>query len=78
LPYLATLAPTATPPISMEEYMTGPEVAELLKLSEKTVYRLARKKDLPRFKAGGSCADKRIRAQAGTMGMISAAGDGEV
>ena len=38
----------------MEEYMTIIEVAELLKLSEKTVYRLAQKKDLPGFKAGGS------------------------
>ena len=38
----------------MEEYMTVPEVAELLKLSEKSVYRLAQKKELPGFKVGGS------------------------
>jgi len=38
----------------MEEYMTVPQVAELLQLSEKTVYRLAQKGELPGFKAGGS------------------------
>jgi len=37
-----------------EQYMTVPEVAELLKLSEKTVYRLAQKRELPAFKVGTS------------------------
>ena len=58
--------------------MTVPEVAALLKLSEKTVYRLAQKKDLPGFKAGGSWrfrrrdidswAAKQIRAAHGKDG----------
>ena len=34
--------------------MTLREVAELLKLSEKTVYRLAQRKEIPAFKVGGS------------------------
>lgn len=38
----------------MEEYLTVPDVAELLKLSEKTVYRLAQRGGLPGFKVGGS------------------------
>ena len=38
----------------MEEYLTVPQVAELLQLSEKTVYRLAQRGKLPGFKAGGS------------------------
>ena len=37
-----------------DEYLTLREVAELLKLSEKTVYRLAQRKEIPAFKAGGS------------------------
>ena len=36
-----------------EEYMTLKDVAELLKLSEKTTYRLAQSGRLPGFKAGG-------------------------
>ncbi len=39
---------------ALEEYLTVPEVAELLKLSAKSVYRLAQKGDLPGFKAGGT------------------------
>tara|TARA_R110002126_G_scaffold86474_19_gene208821 strand:- start:18595 stop:18792 length:198 start_codon:yes stop_codon:yes gene_type:complete len=38
----------------VEQYMTVPEVADLLKLSEKTVYRLAQNKKLPAFKVGTS------------------------
>ena len=38
----------------MGEYMAVPEVAELPKLSENTVYRLAQKGEIPGFKAGGS------------------------
>jgi excisionase family DNA binding protein len=38
----------------VEHYLTVPEVAELLRLSEKTVYRLAQQGELPGFKAGGS------------------------
>ena len=36
------------------DYLTLREVAELLKLSEKTVYRLAQRGELPAFKVGGS------------------------
>lgn len=38
----------------MEEYLTVPRVAELLQLSEKTVYRLAQRGKVPGFKARGS------------------------
>ncbi len=37
-----------------EQIMTLKEVAEYLKLTEKTAYRLAAKKKLPGFKVGGS------------------------
>jgi excisionase family DNA binding protein len=36
-----------------QAFMTVPEVAEYLRLAMITVYRLAEKKDLPAFKAGG-------------------------
>ncbi|RKY16977.1 MAG: DNA-binding protein [Planctomycetota bacterium] len=38
----------------MPDYLTVPQVAELLQLSEKTVYRLAQRGELPAFKVGGS------------------------
>jgi excisionase family DNA binding protein len=38
----------------VQEYLTVADVAALLKLSEKTVYRLAQRGELPGFKAGGS------------------------
>lgn len=38
----------------MEKYLTVTQVAELLQLSEKTVYRLAQRGELPAFKVGGS------------------------
>ncbi len=37
-----------------EQIMTLKEVAEYLKLTEKTAYRLAADKQLPGFKVGGS------------------------
>lgn len=37
-----------------EEIMTLKEVAQYLKLTEKTAYRLAAEKKLPGFKVGGS------------------------
>lgn len=37
-----------------ENYLTLKEVAELLKLSEKTIYRLAQQGEIPAFKVGGS------------------------
>ncbi|MCA9314336.1 MAG: helix-turn-helix domain-containing protein [Planctomycetes bacterium] len=38
----------------MQDYLTVADVAVLLQLSEKTVYRLAQRGDLPGFKVGGS------------------------
>lgn len=38
----------------MTEFLTVPQVAKLLQLSEKTIYRLAQEGQLPGFKAGGS------------------------
>jgi len=37
-----------------DEILTLQEVAEYLKLNEKTIYRLAQRGELPGFKAGGS------------------------
>ncbi len=37
-----------------DSYLTLKDVAELLKLSEKTLYRLANQGNIPGFKAGGS------------------------
>ena len=37
-----------------DSYLTLREVAELLKLSEKTLYRLVQQGKLPSFKVGGS------------------------
>ena len=37
-----------------ENYLTLKDVAELLKLSEKTIYRLAQQGEIPAFKVGGS------------------------
>ena len=36
-----------------DEILTIPEVAELLKIAEKTVYSLVQKRGLPGFKVGG-------------------------
>ncbi len=43
-----------------EEFLTLREVSELLKLSDKTVYRLAQRGDMPAFKAGGSWRFRRL------------------
>ncbi|HLK90198.1 MAG TPA: helix-turn-helix domain-containing protein [Polyangia bacterium] len=37
----------------MDEILTLPEVARLLKVAEKTVYTMAQKGELPAFKVGG-------------------------
>lgn len=42
-----------------DEILTLKEVAEYLKLAEKTTYRLAQKGQLPGFKVGGSWRFKR-------------------
>ena len=36
-----------------DEILTLPEVAQLLKIADKTVYTMAQKGDLPAFKVGG-------------------------
>jgi excisionase family DNA binding protein len=48
------LGPRREGPTPVQEYLTVADVAALLKLSEKTVYRLAQRGALPGFKAGGS------------------------
>ena len=45
--------PRRASPVS-SSYLTLREVAELLKLSEKTIYRLVQQGDIPAFKVGGS------------------------
>lgn len=42
-----------------DEILTLPEVAQLLKVAEKTVYTLAQKNQLPAFKVGGQCRFQR-------------------
>jgi excisionase family DNA binding protein len=37
-----------------DDYLTISQVAELLQLSDKTIYRLAQEGQIPGFKAGGS------------------------
>lgn len=43
----------------MDEILTLPEVAELLKVAEKTVYTMAQKSELPAFKVRGQWRFKR-------------------
>jgi excisionase family DNA binding protein len=43
-----------------DEILTLPEVAELLKIAEKTVYTLAQKHQLPAFKVRGQWRFKRL------------------
>jgi excisionase family DNA binding protein len=43
-----------------DEILTLPEVAQLLKIAEKTVYSMAQKRQLPAFKVGGQWRFKRI------------------
>lgn len=47
-----------------DQIMTLKEVAEYLKLTEKTAYRLAAEKKLPGFKVGGSWRFKMIDLEA--------------
>ena len=39
--------------MSNDEILTLPEVAELLRIAEKTVYSLAQRGEIPAFKVGG-------------------------
>lgn len=43
-----------------DEILTVSEVAQLLKVAEKTVYTMAQKEQLPAFKVGGQWRFKRI------------------
>jgi len=43
-----------------DEVLTLPEVAQLLKVTDKTVYSLAQKAVLPGFKVGGQWRFKRV------------------
>jgi excisionase family DNA binding protein len=61
----------------MEEYLTVPQVAELLQLSEKTVYRLAQRGELPGFKAGGSWRFRRTDIDAWAAEQIRGKRHGE-
>lgn len=44
---------TGASPYMTDEILTLPEVAQLLKVAEKTVYTMAQKGELPAFKVGG-------------------------
>lgn len=48
----------------MQEYLTVADVAAVLKLSEKTVYRLSQRGEVPGFKAGGSWRYRRLDLEA--------------
>ncbi len=43
-----------------DEILTLPEVAQLLKIAEKTVYSMAQKSQLPAFKVGGQWRFQRV------------------
>lgn len=43
-----------------DEILTLPEVAQLLKVAEKTVYTMAQKGELPAFKVGGQWRFRRL------------------
>lgn len=43
-----------------DEILTLPEVAQLLKVAEKTVYTMAQREQLPAFKVGGQWRFKRV------------------
>lgn len=44
----------------LDEILTLPEVATLLKVAEKTVYTMAQRAQLPAFKVGGQWRFKRV------------------
>lgn len=44
----------------LDEILTLPEVAQLLKVADKTVYSMAQKGQLPAFKVGGQWRFKRV------------------
>ena len=62
----------------MEEYMTVSQFADLLKLSAKTVYRLAQKGEIPCFKVGGSWRFRRRDIDAWTAKQVRGSQPGAV
>ena len=50
--------------MKQDDILTLPEVADLLKVAEKTVYGLAQKGDLPAFKVGGQWRFRRTAIDA--------------
>jgi excisionase family DNA binding protein len=60
-----------------DEILTLPEVAQLLKVAEKTVYSMAQKGQLPAFKVGGQWRFKRVDLDAWIEQQKAAARDGE-
>ncbi len=60
-----------------DEILTLPEVAQLLKVAEKTVYSMAQKGQLPAFKVGGKWRFKRVDLDVWIAQRKAAARDGE-
>lgn len=60
-----------------DEILTLPEVAQLLKVAEKTVYSMAQKGLLPAFKVGGQWRFKRADLDQWIEEQKAAARDGE-
>jgi excisionase family DNA binding protein len=60
-----------------DEILTLPEVAQLLKIAEKTVYSMAQKGLLPAFKVGGQWRFKRVDLDQWIEEQKAAARDGE-
>ncbi len=48
------------PTSSDDEFLTIKQVAELLKVTERTIYRLAAAKQIPAFKVGGTWRFSRV------------------
>ena len=60
-----------------DEILTLPEVAQLLKVAEKTVYSMAQKGQLPAFKVGGQWRFKRADLDKWIEDQKAASRDGE-
>ena len=60
-----------------DEILTLPEVAQLLKVAEKTVYSMAQKGQLPAFKVGGQWRFKRADLDQLIEDQKAASRDGE-
>lgn len=60
-----------------DEILTLPEVAQLLKVAEKTVYSMAQKGQLPAFKVGGQWRFKRTDLDQWIEDQKAASRDGE-